>query len=192
MGAPYPFLWPVIRQQYSVRRSLATSSGSPEGQAANLSICGLWPWGGKSPLAALVLIARSPVPGHPEKSQTFWGEEEQRSDCAFAYVRKQMIRSLLRRSLCAPAARLPALARSRRYSVVERINSPHIPRTKNIQMRGYITKLFSNISSCSPIHISRTRGQSFRSRFPPEQPPGSSCRGLCKRPHVGPAFWEEN
>ena len=150
MGAPYLFLWPVIRQQYSVRRSLATSSGSPEGQAANLSICGSWPWGGKSPLAALVLIARSPISGYPEKSKTFWGEEEQRSDCAFAYVRKQMIRSLLRRSLGAPAARLPALARSRRYSVVERINSPHITKTKKSVLEGVIRNVFSNIFSCSP------------------------------------------
>ena len=168
-------MWPVIRQQYSVRRSLATSSGSPEGQAANLSICGSWPWGGKSPLAALVLIARSPVSGYPEKSKTFWGEEEQRSDCAFAYVRKQMIRSLLRRSLGAPAARLPALARSRRYSVVERINPSHIPRTKNIQMAGYLTKLFSNTFSYLPSRSEQTPAQNFCVLPRPPPPHDSFC-----------------
>ena len=173
MGAPYLFLWPVIRQQYSVRRSLATSSGSPEGQAANLSICGSWPRGGKFPLAALVLIARSPVLGHPEKSQTFWGEEEQRSDCAFAYVRKQMIRSLLRRSLCAPAARLPALARSRRYSVVERINSPHIPRTKYRMILTDITSFLSDIPSCFQGPAGQSRAPSHYVRPRPVQPRNS-------------------
>ena len=58
----------------------------------------------------------------------------------------------------------PRYARSRRYSVVERINSSHIPRTKNIQMRGYITKLFSNIFSCFPIQLLQTPGRNFRSR----------------------------
>ena len=47
----------------------------------------------------------------------------------------------------------PRQSWGRRYSVIERINSSHIPRTKNIQMRGYITKLFSNIFSCSPIRF---------------------------------------
>ena len=41
--------------------TLLLRCGSPEGQAASLSTRGSWPWGGLSPLAVLVLFARSPM-----------------------------------------------------------------------------------------------------------------------------------
>lgn len=40
--------------------TLLLGYGGPEGQAASLSTRGSWPWGGKAPLTALVLIARPP------------------------------------------------------------------------------------------------------------------------------------
>lgn len=43
--------------------TLLLRCGGPEGQAANLSTRGSWPWGGLSPLVALMLFARSPERG---------------------------------------------------------------------------------------------------------------------------------
>ena len=51
----------------------------PGGQAANLSGCGSWPWGGLSYLWRWCCCSFSPI-GAPENSKALWGEEELRND----------------------------------------------------------------------------------------------------------------
>ena len=58
-GAPHLKFRPVIRQQLGYGAPAGVRR--PGGTGDQPVHYGSWPWGGKSPLAALVLIARSPV-----------------------------------------------------------------------------------------------------------------------------------
>lgn len=86
----------------------------------------------------------------------------------------------------------PRFARSRRYSVVERINSSHIPRTKNGVLAGLIRDIFSNTFSYSPNRFEQTPAQRFCLRPLSERPHDSSCPGSHRHPHGGPAPRAEN
>ena len=94
----------------------------------------------------------------------------------------------VREVLAHPPPGSPRYARSRRYSVVERINSSHIPRTKIGQMAGVITKLFSNNFSCSPVRSEQTPAPNFYVRPRPRLLLDSSCQGSHRHPHGGPGF----
>ena len=58
-GAPYLKFRPIIRQQLGYGAPAGVRR--PGGTGSQPVRYGSWPWGGKSPLAALVLIARSPM-----------------------------------------------------------------------------------------------------------------------------------
>ena len=58
-GAPYLKFRPIIRQQLGY--GAPAEVRRPGGTGSQPVHYGSWPWGSKSPLAALVLIARSPV-----------------------------------------------------------------------------------------------------------------------------------
>lgn len=152
-GAPRSFPWPVVRQQYSARRSCwGAAAWSDRRPAAHLRIVAV---GWLVPTCGVGVV----------RSFTYDGEVTAH-----------------------PPLGSPRYARSRRYSVTERINSSHIPRTKISVLAGAIKDIFSNIFSCSPSRTGQTPVQKFCLLLLPKLPPDSFCQGSHRHLPGGPGF----